>query len=193
MKKIIRICGFVSMPVILAGAIVAAGLIGGSVYKFNAKSQPTSEIRKDLLAQVADIAGSTSEISADPDAAIKAALQEQINLLMEQLKALQDQLALQQASGTEQESFSYTWDRDLYYGLRNDEDVRGLQNALTLEGVYKGPVTGDFLSLTRQAVIDFQKKHNFINIPGTGYAGPHTIKALNDLYSKPAILQDGQG
>ncbi|OGY63454.1 MAG: hypothetical protein A3B92_01540 [Candidatus Harrisonbacteria bacterium RIFCSPHIGHO2_02_FULL_42_16] len=87
-------------------------------------------------------------------------------------------------TGEETETFSYTWNRDLYYGLTNDKDVQALQNALILEGVYKGPVTGNFFRLTRQAVIDFQKKHNFTNVPGTGYVGPHTRKVLNDLYSK---------
>lgn len=80
--------------------------------------------------------------------------------------------------------FSYTWNKDLYYGIRNDSDVKALQKALIKEGVYSGEVTGNFFGLTRQAVIDFQKKRGFTNIPGTGYVGSYTRKVLNDLYSK---------
>lgn len=80
--------------------------------------------------------------------------------------------------------FSYTWNKDLYYGMRNDNDVKALQKALIKEGVYSGEITGNFFGLTKQAVIDFQKKHNFTNIPGTGYTGTYTRKVLNELYSK---------
>lgn len=82
------------------------------------------------------------------------------------------------------ELFSYTWNKDLYYGLTNDKDVEALQNALVMEGCYTGPVTGNFYRLTRAGVICFQKKHNFTNIPGTGYIGSYTRKVLNELYSK---------
>jgi hypothetical protein len=81
-------------------------------------------------------------------------------------------------------SFSYTWNNDLYYGMTNNADVKALQQALTLEKVYSGLINGNFWSLTRQAVIDFQKKHNFANIPNTGYVGSYTRQVLNSLYSK---------
>ena len=82
------------------------------------------------------------------------------------------------------ELFSYIWNKDLYYGLTNDKDVEALQNALVMEGCYTGPVTGNFYRLTRAGVVCFQKKHNFTNVPGTGYIGSYTRKVLNDLYSK---------
>jgi len=82
------------------------------------------------------------------------------------------------------ELFSYIWNKDLYYGLTNDKDVEALQNVLVMESCYAGPVTGNFYRLTRAGVICFQKKYNFINIPGTGYVGTYTRKVLNELYSK---------
>lgn len=82
------------------------------------------------------------------------------------------------------ELFSYIWNRDLYYGLTNDKDVEALQNVLVMESCYTGPVTGNFYRLTRAGVICFQKKHNFTNIPGTGYIGSYTRRVLNELYSK---------
>jgi len=81
-------------------------------------------------------------------------------------------------------TFSYTWNNDMYYGMTNNANVKALQQALTIEEVYSGPVNGNFWSLTRRAVIDFQNKHNFANIPGTGYVGLYTRKVLNELYSK---------
>lgn len=86
--------------------------------------------------------------------------------------------------------FSYTWNRDLYYGLTNDPDVTALQKALTIEGVYSGSITGDFFELTRQGVIKFQKKHNFWPIPDTGYLGLYTRKVLNNFYSEPTPTPD---
>jgi peptidoglycan hydrolase-like protein with peptidoglycan-binding domain len=68
--------------------------------------------------------------------------------------------------------------------MTNNADVKALQQALNLEKVYNGPINGNFRSLTRQAVIDFQKKHNFANIPNTGYVGSYTRQVLNSLYSK---------
>lgn len=80
------------------------------------------------------------------------------------------------------EDFSYVFNNNLYYGLDNNEDVEALQSVLTLDGVYTGPITGNFYSLTRQGVIDFQTKHNFTMVPDTGYVGPYTRKILNGLY-----------
>ena len=80
--------------------------------------------------------------------------------------------------------FSYTWNKDLYYGMKNDEDVKALQRVLIKEGLYFGEVTGNFLGLTKKAVVDFQKKQKFTNIPGTGYVGALTRKVLNSYYSK---------
>ena len=82
------------------------------------------------------------------------------------------------------ENFSYKWEKDLYYGLTDNNDIQALQNALYIEGVYDGPISGNSFELTRKAVIKFQKKYNFNSVPNTGYVGPFTRRALNEIYSK---------
>jgi hypothetical protein len=55
-------------------------------------------------------------------------------------------------------------------------DVTNLQNLLTQEGFYTGPVTGYFGPLTQAAVKAYQLKHG---LPNTGFVGPLTRAQLN--------------
>ena len=82
------------------------------------------------------------------------------------------------------EVFSYHWGTDLYYGIMDSGDVQALQNALFLEGVYRGPMTGNFMRETRAAVIQLQKKYNFAPGLQTGYVGSLTRALLNEAYAK---------
>jgi len=68
--------------------------------------------------------------------------------------------------------------RNLYFGLRNNDEVKLLQKILTQAGVYNGPITGNFLTLTREAVKKFQAKYG---IATTGFVGPLTRAKLNSL------------
>jgi hypothetical protein len=58
--------------------------------------------------------------------------------------------------------------------------VTELQQLLTSEGDYSGPVTGYYGSLTKTAVIKFQAAHK---IPQLGIVGPSTRTALNAILS----------
>lgn len=78
--------------------------------------------------------------------------------------------------------------RDLYYGVLNDSDVTELQEFLTSHGVYKGPVTGNFLALTQEGVKNFQKRENIE--PSAGYFGPLTRTRANELLAKTPLFQD---
>jgi hypothetical protein len=78
----------------------------------------------------------------------------------------------------------------LYLGMTNSRDVRCLQTFLKSQGtaIYpEGLVTGNFLSLTRLAVIRFQEKYvSEILTPfgfqkGTGYVGQRTLAKINQL------------
>jgi hypothetical protein len=81
------------------------------------------------------------------------------------------------------------FENNLYFGMRGNE-VKKLQQFLSEQGEEIYPeklVTGNFLSLTRQAVIRFQEKYaDEILTPlglteGTGYFGPSTRKKINEL------------
>jgi hypothetical protein len=81
-------------------------------------------------------------------------------------------------------------EKDLYYGLINDPQVRCLQEFLKAQGpeIYpEGLVTGNFLNLTKQAVIRFQEKYKEEILKplgldhGTGFVGPLTRAKINQL------------
>ncbi len=65
---------------------------------------------------------------------------------------------------------------NLSSGMSNN-DVRELQNRLTAEGSYSGPVTGYFGPLTLEATIAYQETHGIS--PAVGYVGPLTRAELN--------------
>ncbi len=80
------------------------------------------------------------------------------------------------------------FEENLYYGMRNDERVKCLQEFLKSQGqdIYpEGLVTGNFLFLTKTAVIRFQEKHaEEILSPlglekGTGFVGLMTRVKIN--------------
>jgi peptidoglycan hydrolase-like protein with peptidoglycan-binding domain len=58
------------------------------------------------------------------------------------------------------------------------EDVTKLQERLTAEGVYTGPITGYFGPVTRAGVEAFQVKAGID--PHYGYVGPLTLAKLNE-------------
>jgi hypothetical protein len=71
------------------------------------------------------------------------------------------------------------FDHDLYYGTENDEQVTNLQKFLTSEGLYSGPITGNYYSLTQEAVKGFQQREGIY--PTSGYFGPKTRARLNEI------------
>lgn len=113
----------------------------------------------------------------------------EIENLLNQLKA---QLVKIKAM-EEKEPVSVTcqgFENNLFYGLRNDDRVYCLQQFLKSQGleIYpEGLVTGNFLSLTKTAVIRFQEKYaDEILAPlglegGTGFVGLMTRTKINQL------------
>lgn len=72
------------------------------------------------------------------------------------------------------------FDRDLYYGLRNDADVVRLQNFLRERGFFPyAQSTGNFFLITRGAVQQFQAAQKIA--PVSGYFGTLTRAAANKL------------
>ncbi len=72
-------------------------------------------------------------------------------------------------------AFNFT--RILFLGSQGS-DVIELQNRLTQEGFYTGPITGYFGPLTEAAVKAYQAAHN---LPMTGIVGPLTMAELNSV------------
>jgi peptidoglycan hydrolase-like protein with peptidoglycan-binding domain len=70
---------------------------------------------------------------------------------------------------------TFVFNSNLRQGASSD-DVKELQQRLTDEGVYTGPITGFFGPLTLKAVKDYQALKG---LPQTGYVGPMTREALN--------------
>lgn len=76
---------------------------------------------------------------------------------------------------------------DLSYGLQNNADVLKLQEFLTVEGLYSGPMTGNFYSLTLQGVKKFQSRENIS--PISGYFGPLSRGKANGLIGANAVSE----
>lgn len=79
------------------------------------------------------------------------------------------------------------FNRDLQFGMQNNSDVTKLQELLTDEGLYSGPISGNFFSLTLKAVKKFQTREGIK--PAFGYFGPLTRTKANQLLSVQGISQ----
>ena len=110
----------------------------------------------------------------------------QIDSLQKEIARLQAQLNAVLGTGSACERF----DQNLYYGMMNNNQVECLQEFLKSQETDIYPerlVTGNFLSLTKQAVIRFQEKYTAeILTPvglekGTGFVGPMTRAKINQL------------
>lgn len=89
---------------------------------------------------------------------------------------------------------SASFSRDLYFGIYNDPEVTRLQEFLRSEGFYDGPITGNFLTLTREGVKNFQRSQGIE--PVSGYFGPLTRGRANSILSgkspqTPSLLNKG--
>ncbi len=117
----------------------------------------------------------------------KKEILEKINEIELVLQKLKDQLG----KITSSDSDSYKkFDNDLFYGLMNNSEVFCLQDFLKSQGPEIYPealITGNFLNLTRRAVIRFQEKYADevlypLNLEkGTGFVGVMTRKKINEI------------
>jgi len=115
----------------------------------------------------------------------------QIEFLKKEIARLQAQIAtiLAQKIGTRPISCQ-RFENNLYYGMRQNSEVRCLQEFLKNQGseIYpEGLVTGNFLSLTKSAVIRFQEKYAseilrpFGLKKGTGFVNLMTRAKINEM------------
>ncbi len=70
------------------------------------------------------------------------------------------------------------FDTNLHYGMTGNTDVEALQEFLTSNGDYTGPITGNFFYLTAVAVKKFQLEQG---LPQTGYFGVLSRAAANTI------------
>lgn len=83
-------------------------------------------------------------------------------------------------------SVSAAFSRDLYFGMRNDQDVMRLQELLRSQGHFNYPEnTGNFFMATRLAVAKFQAAHGIT--PAVGYFGPLTRLVANKLLGGESV------
>jgi peptidoglycan hydrolase-like protein with peptidoglycan-binding domain len=75
-------------------------------------------------------------------------------------------------------SFAATFNQNLSYGSSGSA-VTDLQNFLTAQGLYTGPITGGFFNLTKRAVIAFQQQNGIQ--PASGFFGPLTRAFFNKI------------
>lgn len=84
----------------------------------------------------------------------------------------------------------HKFNKKLYYGMRNDSDVKAMQKILKHLGYFPANVeaTGNYFGLTAKAVLRFQKEH--MKLPesilsqltgSNSVVGPKTREALNSL------------
>lgn len=135
-----------------------------------AKAQEEDQLRNQLLARVAE-------------------LQEQVRQLQARLVSLRGQGGVVPVACGRLEA-------NLSFGMRSEE-VRCLQEFLAAQDgdIYpEGLVTGNFLALTRQAIIRFQEKYAseilapLSLIKGTGYVGERTRNKINQLLGSLVVL-----
>ena len=82
---------------------------------------------------------------------------------------------------------SASFEKDLYYGMLGNSQVKELQEFLTDQGLYSGPITGNFFSLTLSAVKKFQTAKSIS--PQFGYFGPLSRRKANAAISVKAALE----
>ena len=121
----------------------------------------------------------------------KERLLAQIDFLQKEIARVQSQIneiLAKQKIGT-----CTFFSNNLYFGMMQNPEVRCLQEFLKNQGPEIYPedlITGNFLSLTQQAIIRFQEKYkNEILMPlglenGTGFVGQMTRAKINELLGR---------
>lgn len=81
-----------------------------------------------------------------------------------------------------------SFDKNLYYGLQKDVQVKELQEFLADQGLYSGPITGNYFSLTLSAVKKFQTANSIS--PVSGYFGPKSRTVANTILAQGTAESD---
>jgi peptidoglycan hydrolase-like protein with peptidoglycan-binding domain len=79
-------------------------------------------------------------------------------------------------------AFGAFFDSNLSYGVTTSK-VADLQQFLTDQGLYTGPITSTFGPMTLKALISYQQKMGIT--PAVGYFGPTTRMYANAYFDRP--------
>jgi len=123
--------------------------------------------------QTGTTAAATTTAAAS-DSALTVQVQALQNQLL-QLQAQQKNSSVTGVTGTASVASSFQFLKPLVVGSVGT-DVTELQKRLTAEGVYSGPITGRYGTLTKEAVVKYQKFHGLTPL---GTVGPGTRTLLN--------------
>ncbi|MEA3344487.1 MAG: peptidoglycan-binding domain-containing protein, partial [Patescibacteria group bacterium] len=133
-----------------------------SIVKSATEQKQEQELIEKLLEQISFLQAEILKVQAE----INAILEKRNNVSLQEIK------------------------NNLYFGLENNSEVSFLQSFLKSQGqdIYpEGLVTGNFLSMTKEAVIRFQEKYSQDVLDplglknGTGYVGSKTIAKINEI------------
>lgn len=133
-------------------------------------------------------AGSSLDNNSDSELINKLLLK--IESLKEQIASVMEKIEYYKNNPGAKTNYCLKIENDLYFGMMNNSEVSCLQNYLKDKesNIYpEGLVTGNFLSMTRNAVVRFQEKYfDEILKPlglsrGTGYVGEKTKEKINQL------------
>lgn len=134
---------------------------------------------------IASVIERTPAEEAETEAELIIQLEATIKELLEQIAQVQAQINAILINKDQQKL-----EKDLYYGIQDSAEVSRLQEFLKTQGpdIYpEGIVSGNFLALTRSAVIRFQEKYadeilaEHSLTAGTGYVGRTTRAKINQL------------
>lgn len=131
---------------------------------------------------------STTKRTAEAEQELISQLLLQIESLKQRIAALQAELT--RVLGSQGGASCTQFTKDLFFGLKDDSEVRCLQELLKSKEptLYpEGLVSGNFFALTQAAVVRFQEKYRSeVLAPvgltqGTGYVGSLSRRKLNEL------------
>jgi len=123
----------------------------------------------------------------------KTEILDKISDMEELISQLKAQLVKIIAEEETEEVSCEKFDKNLFYGLNNNSEVKCLQEFLKNQGKDIYPeelVTGNFLTLTKAAVVRFQEKYKSEILEplelekGTGFVGKMTRAKINDILTR---------
>lgn len=164
--------------------------VGSDMLTVCASAGGCSTINVTVASQTVSSPVSTSPVSTQGASqsnilAVIQSMQSQLAQILAQIQSMANTLTQLAASATSnaatignsanKNTNSFIFTQTLGVGSDGDE-VTALQNRLTADGFYSGPITGKFGALTRSAVIKYQ---NAKNLTPTGSVGSATRAVLN--------------